>query len=191
MRGQTELVRLLYDPVSYYRPWRRAVAGLSAGQRSGLNAQLIRQHHLPGYDTPITSQRWLVDRLVNAWHVLPSAAFLMACAKLRSAVAADRGYLAQPPVVHAFMRLGFTEQMTRVVPAVDTASLLGWGGHYLQALAPRLPAWLGTRLALPFAGLSPTLADPARPRFEPDLTCFWSALTYAANDTELVGRLRD
>jgi hypothetical protein len=146
---------------------------------------------MPGYDTPTASQRWLVDRLVNAWHVLPSVAFLMACAKLRSAVVADRGYLAQPPVVHAFMRLGFAEQITQALPAVDALSLLGWGGRYLQALAPRLPAWLGARLALPFSGLGDTPADAKGLRFEPDLTCFWSAISYAANDTELVGRLRD
>jgi type III secretion system OrgA/MxiK family protein len=190
VHGQSDLVRLLYDPVSYYRPWRCAVAGLSAAQRSGLNVQIIRQHHLPGYDTPTASQRWLVDRLVNAWHVLPSVAFLMACAKLRSAVVSDRGYLAQPPVAHAFMRLGFSEHASHVVSAVDTSSLLGWGGQYLQALGPRLPSWLGARLALPFAGLNPVVAGVTRPQFEPDLTCFWSALTYA-NDPQLCSRLRD
>ena len=39
---------MLYDPLSYYRPWRQAREGLNARQRGSLNAWLIERHALPG-----------------------------------------------------------------------------------------------------------------------------------------------
>ncbi|WP_445147318.1 hypothetical protein [Dyella sp. Tek66A03] len=186
---QIETLRVLYDPASYYRPWREAEASLSHEQRSGLNGHLIRSHRLPSYRPPHATQYMLVRRLVGAWAHLPAAAYLMACAKFRSTVVADRSYLAQPSSVHAFMQLRFREHGHQRASVTSSDALLGWGGGYLQALTPHLPAWLAARMCLHFSGLRSSLIGP-RPRDDFDITCFWTALNYAANDTELSNRIR-
>lgn len=187
------LTKLLYDPVGYYRPWRKAVARLTPAQRAAFNHYLLEHYALPDQSEATSSQKRLTDRVVSHWDVLPLAAYLVACAKWRSPLISSRVYLRESPAVRAFMQLGFHEE---VLPQgagagfVDT--VFDHGGRYVtQGLRNRLPAWLSARLPLVFKANhdSPGLTDLAYgERF--DTTCFWSALTYATNHRELGGSLR-
>jgi hypothetical protein len=177
------LLRVLFDPVAYFRPWQgNALVSRSPSVRSGLNAYLVRRYQLPGYAPVAPDQHAAVEQLLRGWFDIDRAAYLVACAKQSRRVMASRHAARLAPGVHAFMRLGFAQEHTLPPPArVDDDSLLAWGGHYLSALTPQLPVWLGRRLRLFFEG------TPAMPRtwrsLEPvDLTCIWSALNYASRD---------
>lgn len=187
------ITKVLYDPVGYYRPWRKAAKRLTPSQRSAFNHYLLGYHALPDYSEPAAAQKLLVHRMVNHWDVLPLAAYLLACAKWRSQLVSSRAYLREPPVVRAFLRLGFHEEPP-LDPAANLADgLLAYGGHYVtQGLRAMLPAWLSARLALVFmpdhdARLTTDVAFGE----SFDTTCFWSALTYASSHSELSVSLCD
>ena len=186
------LTKILYDPVGYYRPWRNAAKRQTPSQRSAFNHYLLRYHALPRYSEPVAAQRLLIHRIVSHWDVLPLATYLVASAKWRSTLVAGRGYLREPPAVRAFLQLGFREAAMPFGPDIDVAGdLLTCGGHYVtQGLQPMLPDWLSARLALLFM--------PHHGERRPndltfgesfDITCIWSALTYASSHRELSGSL--
>lgn len=123
----------------------------------------------------------LARRLIGLWPALPQLATLMAAARLRAWLPSQRGCLALPATVQAFMRAGHAQPPVGIVqepaPADLSAVLLLWGGVELQPLAPLLPAWLSARLSLPFA---PMAGDGVRPqaRERIDMDLFWTAVTY-------------
>lgn len=184
-------LRILYDPVGYYRPWRQRGDALPAVQRSLLNRHLIDHHQLapppPGWASGAHSV--LVQRLLQSWADLPAVAYLMACAQFRRGVLARPDLMSLPPAVHAMLRLRHSDATaTGALDAHCDAALLAWGGAVLQQLAPRLPAWLGTRMALLFHGL-PAPAGALLPDACFDFPCFRSALIHAAYDTQLRHRV--
>lgn len=179
-QDRATLLRVLYDPVSYYPTWRHAASRLGPRQRSSLNAWLIKRESLPAYAAPSSAEHGLSRRLVAGWDRLPQVARLLACAKQRRRLAGSRLYLAQPPYVHVFLRLPFAPATAEASFTTD-AELLQWGGHYLlQGLRNRVPDWLLARVALQFAG-NPGTGGCQRPVHEPfDSTCFWSAWNHVA-----------
>jgi type III secretion system OrgA/MxiK family protein len=182
------LAKILYDPVGYYRPWRKAAKRLTPPQRSAFNHYLLGHHALPAYSESAAAQKVLVQRAVSHWDVLPLAAYLVACAKWRSHLVSSRAYLREPPVVRAFLQLGFREANTLFDPGADlTQALLTYGGHHvLKGLQATLPGRLSERLALIFM---PIHEERRAIDFDVgetfDATCFWSALTYASSHREL------
>lgn len=184
------MLALLYDPASYYRPWYRSMQVVTACQRSALNGYLISQFGLPGYSAVSASQQAAVDRLVRSWHLLPAAAYLVACAKHRQRVMADRSYVLQSRAVHAFLRLGFEQCAASTLTRVGTDELLAWGGQYLRfGLAACLPGWMSARMPLLFADSMEQVRSSQDHTDDFDPNCFWSALAYAANDPEFSASL--
>jgi len=183
MQLTPDALRILHDPVAYYRPWAQKVDDLPARQRGALNRWLVRRYALSPSGTIAEGQERLPMRLMADWRRLPATAWLMACAKQRSRLMGSRLLFSQPPRVHAFLRLRFDEAQTSpYAPPLTAETLLAWGGDYLHAgLHGRIPAWLGERVSLCFAGLPQPVH---RPRQEPDafdMTCFWSAWNHAAD----------
>jgi hypothetical protein len=172
-------LRIAYAPAAYYRPWRVVYATASAEQRRWLNTALIRQRRLPLPASPVTPQDVLTRRTLGLWDRLPQVATLMAAARLRDWLPAQRGSLALPPMVQAFMRAGHARDELLVPPSCTVEQvpdlLLQWGAAELRPIAPMLPAWLSARLCLPFAGLSGECPPSAE---HPDMDLFWSAVTY-------------
>ncbi|GEM_PF-473748 len=179
-QDRATLLRVLYDPVSYYPSWQHVASRLGPRQRSSLNAWLIKRESLPAYAAPSPAEDGVSRRLLAGWDRLPQVARLLACAKQRRRLAGSRLYLAQPPYVHAFLRLPFAPATAEAGFATD-AELLQWGGHYLlQGLRSRVPDWLLARVALQFVG-NQGEGGCHRPMHEPfDSTCFWSALNHVA-----------
>jgi len=179
-QDRAALLRVLYDPVSYYPAWRHAASRLGPRQRSSLNAWLIERASLPAYAAPSSADEGLCRRLVAGWDRLRQVARLLACAKQRRRLAGSRLYLAQPPYVHAFLRLPFALATAEAGFATD-AELLQWGGHYLlQGLRSRVPDWLLARVALQCVGNlgADGCHRPVHKPFDP--TCFWSAWNHVA-----------
>jgi len=172
---------IAYAPAAYYRPWQALYAGATVEQQRWLNTTLLRQRRLPLPTSLEPSSDPLARRLVGLWPQLPQVATLMAAARLRDWLPAQRGCAALPATVQAFMRAGYGRNRPSALPAPGTASLhdtlLAWGGAELQPLSLLLPAWLSTRLCLPFV---PTRAEQVRPPSaeHPDLDLFWNAVTY-------------
>jgi hypothetical protein len=175
-----ERLRILHDPVAYYRPWQAAPAALSASQRSALNRWLCQAHRLPPAPADGGTPAPLVDRLTRGWGRIPTAAWLLACAGHRRHVLGARWLATQPPVLHAFLRLGFPEACVRWPQPPTPEMLLAWGGQQLQqGLRSQLPDWLHARIALWFEGL-PSPPSAAVAGIHPfDMTCFLSAWNHA------------
>lgn len=173
------VLRIVYAPAAYYRPWGAVYATASADQRRWLNTALIRQRRLPLPASLDTPPDVLVRRMIGLWDRLPQVATLMAAARLREWLPAQRGSLVLPPVVQAFMWAGHAHGRTAVLPTNASGPLpdvlLQWGAAELRAIAPMLPAWLSARLCLPFAGACGERPPPAE---HPDMDLFWSAVTY-------------
>lgn len=181
------VIRVLYDPAGYYRPWRRSVPRLNAQQRAALNVHLLAHHALPfGEEAAATMLGTHARRILECWHALPGAAYLVACAKWRSHLVADRQFMRLPALVHAFLALGFSEAKPLAAEAGrDMDAWVVRGGAYLmEGLPALLPAWMSARLPLLFTA-SHDEALPVSTYGDFDFTCFWSALTYAANHREL------
>lgn len=176
-----DALRVMHDPLSYYRPWLQRAESLRARQRSALNGWLVRTHALRD-PTPLTGdQAAVADRLLAHWPRLPATAWLMACAKQRRVLMGSRVLLGQPPVVHAFLRLGFAEASQPLRVPLQPDDLLAWGGDHLQrGLRDRIPDWLADRLRLCFSGLPPPPSHGVDAN-EFDMTCFWSAWNHAAD----------
>ncbi|MGH8036335.1 MAG: hypothetical protein ACREPC_00365 [Stenotrophomonas sp.] len=172
-------LRIAYAPAAYYRPWRTVYAAGSAEQRRWLNTALIRQRWLQLPASPVAPQDVLTRRMLGLWDRLPQVATLMAAAQLRVWLPTQRGSVALPPMVQAFMRAGHARGELSALPSctLDEAPdvLLQWGAAELRPIAPMLPAWLSARLCLPFAGLSGERPPPVE---HPDMDLFWSAVTY-------------
>lgn len=181
MRHQVELLRVLHDPLGYYRPWAEHGKNLAAVQRSALNAWLGQRHRLPAYVAPPAAQQRLVERLLRGWSRLPATAYLLGCAKHRRRVLGSRHLLSLAPQAHAFMRLPFAESLQPLGPVLDNDALQAWGAAYLlHGLRAHLPDWLSARVRLWFAGLTvPALEASDKDNF--DMACFWSAWGYAAD----------
>lgn len=182
------VAKVLYDPVGYYRPWRKAAGRLTPSKRSALNHYLLGHYALPDYSEPTGTQALLAHRIVNHWDVLPLAAYLVACAKWRSQFVSSRAYLRESPVVHAFLQMGFHEVPAIPAPGVDAVEAwVAHGGRYInQGLLAMLPDWLSARLSLIFMS-SHQEHRPIDVALDEsfDATCFWSALTYASSHREL------
>lgn len=176
---ERELLRLVYAPASYYRPWRAAYAAATPAQQRWLNTTLLRQRDLPVPSASASVNTLLARRTVAAWDRLPDVAVLMGAARLRDWVSMQRAGTALPLYVQAFMRSGVSRYDSPQRPARlladDPDSLLRWGAAEVRALAPMLPLWLGPRLGLPM--YSSTGDVPELP-VQPDVDLFWSALTY-------------
>ena len=172
-------LRIAYAPAAYYRPWRAVYATASTGQRRWLNTALIGQRRLPLPTSLAIPSDVLARRMLELWDRLPQVATLMAAARLRDWLPAQRASLALPPMVQAFMRAGHACGERPVLPACTFEQapdlLLQWGAAELRSIAPMLPAWLSVRLCLPFAGLSGERPPPVE---HPDMDLFWSAVTY-------------
>lgn len=182
MHRRAELMRLLHDPMGYYRPWQQAALQVAPAQRSALNAWLKQRHALPGYSPPPADQIVLAQRLIQGWARLPQAAHLLACGKHRQRLMGSRAFVSLPGQVHAFLRLPFAP-CDLVVPDVqDENSLRAWGAAYLlEGLQGRVPHWLHARARLWFAGLPLPPLTLAQGANDFDMTCFWSAWNHAAN----------
>ena len=175
-------LRILHDPLAYYRPWQAAGASLSMSQRSALNRWISLTHALPRAPADLGAGSALVDRLIRGWWRMPAAAWLLACAGHRRHVLGARWLTAQPPVLHAFLRLGFPEVSIRWSHPPPPDMLLAWGGQQLQhGLRSHVPDWLHARIGLWFEGL-PELPEAAGGAVQPfDMTCFLSAWNHAAD----------
>jgi hypothetical protein len=82
--------------------------------------------------------------------------------------------------MHAFLQAGYGAERRSALPAAATGlddALLLWGGLELQPLGMFLPAWLSSRLSLPFAPIKSEGMRPP-PCERADLDLFWSAVTY-------------
>ena len=175
-------LRILHEPLAYYRPWQAAGASLSASQRSALNRWIAHAHALPRAPTGCDVGNPLVDRMIRGWRRMPAAAWLMACGAHRRHVLGARWLPTQPPALHAFLRLGFPEAAVHWPQPPPPDMLLAWGGLQLQhGLRTHLPDWLHARIALWFEGLPalPASAGCSPPSF--DMTCFLSAWNHAAD----------
>lgn len=182
MHPRADLLRLLHDPLSYYRPWQQAGRRLAPVQRSALNTWLSKRYALPAYREPPATQIVFTRRLLREWSRLPQVAYLLACAKHRRRLMGSSLFLSQPAPVHAFLRLPFAECELALPQRLDNDALHGWGAAYLlEGLHGRIPDWLQARARLCFAGLTlPPITLPRGPD-DFDLTCFWSAWNHAAN----------
>lgn len=171
------VTRIVFDPAGYHARWsdddRRA---WSPRQRSALNDYLFVKYRLAPHDgnAPLSEG---VARIVRGWAGLRSAATYMAAARYAGSLQASRCFAGLPPSIHAFMRMGFAVSRKQPTEGIaNQAALVGLGGAFLGALAPHVPAWLASRISLPFADM-PALAFDHEPF---DLPCFWSALVHAS-----------
>jgi len=177
-----EALRIAYAPAAYYRPWQAVYAGATVDQQRWLNTALLRQQRLPMPASLQAPDDPLARRLIGLWPLLPQVATLMGAGRLRDWVPAQRGCAALPATVQAFMRAGYGDDRPVMLPAMPAASLadtlLRWGGAELQPLGLVLPAWLSTRLCLPFL---PMRAENECPpdSGHVDMDLFWNAVTYA------------
>jgi type III secretion system OrgA/MxiK family protein len=196
MLTRANTLAILYDPLSYYRPWRSLVANApDASMRTGLNRYLVRHYRLPAYAPAPPAQALLTTRLVDSWHDLSSVAYLLACAKLRRHIVTSREYLSLPRAAHAFMQMDFIDEavagLDQFGERFDDRTLLGWGAAYLRRLHLEAPTWLTARIGLVFAGIErPDRERDKHPSVICDMPCLWSAIHYAARDTQLRHRLR-
>lgn len=176
--GPSQLIAILCDPVSYYRPWRRSRDAMHPSHRAGLNEFLIRHYALPAWSASPGKDRLLAAKIADVWSRLQSVAYLLACGKNSRWISAHRAAVSLPPPAHHFARMGFRDEESLQAPSdLDDESLVSWGGCYLQLLADRLPPWMSARLPLPFVGLDS--AAPAIP-VALDMTCIWMAIHYAS-----------
>lgn len=174
-------LRILHDPISYYRPWLALELPGVAAQRSALNRWICQTHGLPSASSR-TVPGPLADRVIRGWRRVPATAWLLACARHRRHVLGSRWLPTQPPALHAFLRLGWPETSACWSAPPAPEMLLAWGGQQLQlGLGGHLPDWLHARLGLWFAGLPvvPAATLDAPPTF--DMTCFLSAWNHAAD----------
>lgn len=179
MHRRLELLRLLYDPLAYYRPWAKVAMEFQPAQRSALNAWLCQKYQLPAYSAVADAHASLTTRLVQGWGRLPITVYLMACAKHRPQLLASRQLLHQSVRVQNFLRLPFAASLQPLTGAVEQDRMQAWGWQYLHAgLRDQMPAWLLTRMSLYSVGL-PTEVCAETEEF--DFACFWSAWNYAAN----------
>lgn len=173
------VLHIAYAPAAYYRPWRAVYAAASGEQRRWLNTALIRQRRLPLPQSLVVPPDALARRMVGLWDRLPQVATLMAAARLRDWLAVQRGSLALPPMVQAFMHAGHARRDATPLPSCSLEQapdlLQQWGAAELRPIAPMVPAWLSARLCLPFAGLAGERPPAGEP---PDMDLFWSAVTY-------------
>jgi len=173
----SSVTRIVFDPAGYYARWsdddRRA---WSPRQRSALNDYLLAEYRLAPRDgnAPLSEG---VARIVRGWADLRAAATYMAAARYAGSLQASRCFAGLPPSIHAFMRMGFAVSRKQPPEGIASqAALVGLGGASLAALAPHVPAWLASRISLPFADMPVPALDT-----EPfDLPCFWSALGHAS-----------
>jgi hypothetical protein len=174
-----ELLRIVYAPASYYRPWRSAYGAATPAQQRWLNATLIRQHALPVPPAGVSANATVARRMVGLWDRLPEVATLIGAARLRDWVAPQRAGAALPLPVQAFMRAGHVpielpERPTSTLED-DPDLLLRWGARDVRALAPMLPTWLSARLWLP---LHTAEGESPQREIRPDMDLFWSAVNY-------------
>lgn len=175
-------LRILHDPVAYYRPWQTAAASLTAAQRSALNRRIGQVHALPPGPIDQREESPLTGRLIRGWWRVPTAAWLLACAAHRRHVLGARWLPTQPAPLHAFLRLGFPEASVHWPHPPAPEMLLAWGGLQLQCgLRSQVPDWLLARIPLWFEGLPrlPACVGANIPSF--DMTCFLSAWNHAAD----------
>lgn len=171
------VTNIVFDPAGYHAGWseddRRT---WSPRQRSALNDYLFAEYRLSPHDGKASVSEG-VARIVRGWANLRSAATYMAAARYAGSLQASRCFAGLPPSIHAFMRMGFVVSRNQPSGGIaGQASLVGLGGASLAALAPHLPAWLASRISLPFADVPISAFDT-----EPfDLPCFWSALGHAS-----------
>ncbi|WP_250633981.1 hypothetical protein [Pinirhizobacter soli] len=173
----SSVTSIVFDPAGYHARWsdddRRA---WSPRQRSALNDYLFAEYQLSPHDGKVSLSEG-VARIVRGWANLRSAATYMAAARYAGSLQASRCFAGLPPSIHAFMRMGFA--VSRKQPSggiADQAALVELGGASLAALTPHVPAWLASRISLPFADMPMPAFDT-----EPfDLPCFWSALGHAS-----------
>lgn len=174
-----ELLRLVYAPASYYRPWRSTYASATPAQQRWLNATLIRERGLPMPSARASASTLLARRMIALWDRLPEVAVLIGAARLRDWVSMQRGGTALPLQVQAFMRSGYSRYDTQERPARlledDPDALLRWGAAEVRALSPLLPTWLAPRLVLPLHTAS---GDAPLRDVVPDVDLFWSAMSY-------------
>ncbi len=165
----------LWNPATYCHPW--STLAMTSGQRMGVNRYLIRKHHL-AMPAPVgPDQRPLVDMMTAAWERLDRMAFLLGCFVARPHLLAHRHWVTLDRDARAFL-LGCLPAAgaTHTIgggPVVEAVGALG--RQRMHALAGKLPAWLGDRLALRFA-------DPGRglPWTTCDAAGLWSASRHAA-----------
>lgn len=175
-------LRILHDPLAYYRPWSAAEPLLAGPQRSAVNRWIGQAHALPPAPADPGVANPLADRLIRTWWRIPATAWLLACARHRRHVLGARWLPAQPPVLHAFLRLGFPESPVQWAQPPAPDMLLAWGGQQLHhGLRGQLPDWLHARLALWFVGLPDPPASAATSTVAFDMTCFLSAWNHAAD----------
>ena len=171
------LTSIVFDPAGYDARWseddRRA---WTPRQRSALNDYLCAEYRLPPHDGKLSVSEG-VARIVDGWANLRLAATYMAAARYAVSLQASRCFAGLPPAIHAFMCTGFAVSRHQPPGGIGSqAELVGLGGATLTALAPRLPAWLASRISLQFADM-PVPAFDTEPF---DLICFWSALGHAS-----------
>jgi len=178
---ERELMKIAYAPAAYYRPWKASYANAPADRQRWLNTLLLRQRRLPLPTSLEPPSDPVARRLVALWPRLPELASLLGAGRLHEWLPAQRAFPGLPVAVHAFVRAGHGSHRPSALPSGPPAplrdTLLLWGGAELQPLGVLLPAWLSSRLCLPFA---PMTTDGMRPPpcERADMDLFWSAVTY-------------
>jgi len=147
---QSELLRVMLDPLSYCDPSRRPlVLPSEARTRAVLNQHLIRKYRLPGMPTGQLSG--LEREVLANWFHLRRAAYLMGAYRRRNALLQQRGFQQCDPVLRQFLLLQLPGMVSLGAHSqVDENSLLLHGADILEPwLRPLRPGWRA-RAALQF-----------------------------------------
>lgn len=143
---------VMYDPLAWIHPARFALhASLDdIALRSILNGMLISLYGL-SLERPALPAYSLPWQFVEAWHLLPQTALLMACQRHRAALARGGYGAGLPDWLRQFAALPLVASCSSPAESLPRpAQLLAWGKYELLAFADGLPRGLRQRLDLLF-----------------------------------------
>nr|AFH88786.1 putative type III secretion system protein OrgA [Candidatus Sodalis melophagi] len=143
---------IMYDPLTWIHPARFALPTRLDGiaQRSILNGMLISLYGL-SLERPALPAHSLPRQFVEAWHLLPQTALLMACQRHRASLARGGCGAGLPDWLRQFAALPLVASRSSPTESLPSpARLLAWGRYELLAFADGLPRGLRQRLGLLF-----------------------------------------
>ncbi|CRL46375.1 Oxygen-regulated invasion protein OrgA [Sodalis glossinidius str. 'morsitans'] len=143
---------VMFDPLTWIHPSRFALPASLDGiaQRSIVNDMLISLYGL-SLERPALPTHSLPRQFVEAWHLLPQIALLMACQRHRASLAKGGYGASLPDWLRQFAALSLVSSRSSPGETIPPpAQLLAWGKYELLAFAGSLPRGLRQRLDLLF-----------------------------------------
>lgn len=175
---QVKSNRILYDPLSWIHPNRHQLSEIldTIRCRSIINDMLIERYALPL--RMLNNKSSLECLFINNWHILPQAAFRLACLRRRSQLAVSSNIIHLDERVRQFAMLDNLPSIASTGSIFDEALL--WRGAFMElwCYAECLSEPLVKRLPLLFSDTDPCHDDLLK-SYDPDPLLLRLAIQHA------------